>query len=265
MTESKKKKARYYLAKAKEAAIEASKVLRDNFQDDTGIISALNKDIKTKADLTAEKIIIDILKETGLLILSEEKGIIQGTQKSVTPMDILRSEDPIWIVDPLDGTYNFVRQIPIYSVSISLWVKGQPLIGVIADIPNDNNYCGLVGEGATCNEKAIKVSELSEITQSCLATGFPTERNYDENSLLKSVSYFKYFKKIRMVGSASLSLANVACGKFDAYFEEGIKIWDVAAGLALVLAAGGKINFSTINHKWQSDVCATNELIEFPQ
>ena len=141
MTESKKKKARYYLAKAKEAAIEASKVLRDNFQDDTGIISALNKDIKTKADLTAEKIIIDILKETGLLILSEEKGIIQGTQKSVTPMDILRSEDPIWIVDPLDGTYNFVRQIPIYSVSISLWVKGQPLIGVIADIPNDNNYC----------------------------------------------------------------------------------------------------------------------------
>ena len=98
-------------------------------------------------------------------------------------------------MDPLDGTYNFVRQIPVYSVSICLWIKGQPLVGVIADIPNDKTYCGIVGEGATCNEKVIKVSEQSEITQSCLATGFPTERNYDENSLMKSVRHFKSFKK----------------------------------------------------------------------
>lgn len=261
MTENKNKNAHYHLAKAKKAATEASKVLRNYFQDDTGIISALNKDIKTKADLTAEKIIIDILKETGLLILSEEKGIIQGTEKSVTPKDILLFEDPIWIVDPLDGTYNFVRQIPVYSVSICLWIKGQPLVGVIADIPNDKTYCGIVGEGATCNEKVIKVSEQSEITQSCLATGFPTERNYDENSLMKSVRHFKSFKKIRMIGSASLSLANVACGNFDSYFEEGIKIWDVSAGLALVLAAGGKVHFTEINNNWQSNVCATNNLL----
>ena len=78
MTENKNKNAHHYLAKAKKATTEASKVLRNNFQDDTGIISALNKDIKTKADLTAEKIIIDILKETGLLILSEERGLSRG-------------------------------------------------------------------------------------------------------------------------------------------------------------------------------------------
>lgn len=247
-----------YLEIAQKAARRAGGVLSDRFSTDAGVLSELKKDIKTQADLEAEKIIFESLSQTGLMILSEEEGMDKRAESGSVPEEVLSSAGPIWIVDPLDGTYNFTRGFPFCCVSIALWASGKPCLGVVFDFLNGDIYCGSAGLGATCNGKPILVSPTSKISQSCLATGFPTGRNFDSESLLKSVSQFQSYKKVRMIGSAAMSLVNVASGKFDAYYEEGIRIWDVAAGLAIVAAAGGKNEVSGVNESWQVDVLASN-------
>ena len=170
------------------------------------------------------------------------------SEEAQNPLDFQHYEEYVWIVDPLDGSMNYSREIPISCVSIALWRTRQPLIGVIWDFNRGDLYTGvtqsseLAGEaGAWLNGQPISVSDIQQKQHGILCTGFPSWRDYGTESLLNFVMLVQDWKKIRMIGSAALSLAWVASGKADAYIEEDIRIWDVAAGLALVQAAGGNV------------------------
>lgn len=191
--------------------------------------SQQGKDIKLQADRKSEKLIIDMLQETEIPILSEECGFV-GTHKSGRE----------WIIDPLDGTANFWKGIrELACVSVALWEDGKPILGVINRFCQGEIYSGIVGEGAWLNEEVIHTSNVEYMGDAVLATGFPVKRDYDKESLNGFVAKVQNFKKIRMLGTAAVMGAFVAAGKIDAYTEEQIMLWDIAASSAIVKAAGG--------------------------
>ena len=205
-----------------------------------------NKDFKSSADEIVEKIIIPkLFNNSPYTILTEETG----------QHGKIKNDEPYWIVDPLDGTMNYTRNFPMACISIALWRNDEPILGVVYDFNREELYSAAVGEDAKLNDKNIAVSSTDTIGQAILATGFPVKRNYDSGSLKKFLGNIQKFKKIRMIGAAALSLAYIASGVFDAYYEEDIMIWDVAAGLALVKASGGEI-FIKPGSKEHSVICA---------
>ena len=203
-------------------------MLRKDFLQNSKVADTSGKDIKTLADVAAQEDILKVLQKSGIPVLAEE-----GNHFS-TNLD-----SQLWLVDPLDGTFNFSRGFPVASVSIALWEKGMPVLGVVHDIFTRQVYAGLTGQGAWLDDQAIHVSAVGDKSQAILATGFPSGRHYETHSLLQFIQSVQTYKKVRMLGSASLMLAHVAAGRFDVYEEEDIFLWDVAAGLALVQAAGG--------------------------
>lgn len=229
------------------ASREAGNYLRD--LDNIEVLTNREKDIKLKADEESEKIIFKYLFKSDYSIISEET-------RSETPNTGLR-----WIVDPLDGSLNFSRGIPNASVSIALWDRESPLLGVIYDFNRDEMYYGTVNNGAYLNRKRISISDIVQKKDAVICTGFPSKADYSTENLLGIVKKVQDFKKIRLLGSAALSLAYVACGRADAYHEKGIMLWDVAAGLALVKAGGGNFKIEKINEN-QFDVFASNGKIK---
>lgn len=150
----------------------------------------------------------------------------------------------IWIVDPLDGTVNFVHRLPQVAVSVALWNKGKPLIGVIVDVARNDEFIAIAGEGSSLNGEPIHVSETATLDQSLVSTGFPYDRREHAAAYLKVVEEVMLNSQgTRRLGSAALDLAWLAAGRYDAYWEhggsQGIKPWDVAAGMLLVTEAGG--------------------------
>ncbi|MDQ8193287.1 inositol monophosphatase family protein [Coraliomargarita sp. SDUM461004] len=259
---------RELLRLAERAAKEAGTLLHDAYATDAGVQSMAGRDIKTEADQAAEQHILEKLRPSGYSILAEESGfssakLSREAQRSLRPSLIMNELEPMWIIDPLDGTFNFTRGFPACCVSIALWGVNKPLLGVIYDFASDMMYSGIVGQGAACNGKPIFVSNTKELHHAALATGFPSGRDFSHASLLSFVERVQQFKKIRMIGSAALSHAYVASGRVDAYFEEDIWLWDVAAGLALVEAAGGDFTISEIKDSWQLTVMASNSKIPF--
>lgn len=236
-----------HLSVARQAAAVASQLLRSDFLKDAQVTDLHSKDIKTKADLAAQECILAVLSCTGIPVLAEE-----GDQRSVDP------GSTIWIVDPLDGTLNFTRGFAMAAVSIALWKDSRPVLGVVHDIFSGEVYSAEVGRGAWCDARALCVSRVREVSQAVLATGFPSGRSYDQESLLSFVRSVQEYKKVRMLGSAALMLAQVAAGRFEAYEEEDIYLWDVAAGLALVGGAGGSFEMRPGSGPWKYHVRATN-------
>lgn len=207
------------------------------------------KDIKLSADLNSEKIILTELKKTASYpILAEESG--QDGK--------IHDNNPYWIVDPLDGTMNYTRNFPMACISIALWQNNEPVLGVVYDFNRKEMYSAVAREDAKLNDEIISVSETDSVEHGILATGFPSLRSYKTEPLNNFIKKVQVFKKIRMIGSAAMSLAYVASGRFDAYFEEDIMIWDVAAGLALVKAAGGEIYIKPGSRKHSVICAATN-------
>ena len=148
-----------------------------------------------------------------------------------------------WIVDPLDGTLNFVHGFPHWCVSVALWDAAGPVVGCVLDPLRDDCFLAVRGQGATWNGKAMQVSQQPGLDGAFLATGFAFQlgdRWPRFNAALGRV--FPRAKGIRRAGSAALDLAHVACGIFDGYFELGLKPWDLAAGALLVQEAGGVIS-----------------------
>lgn len=210
----------------------------------------LLRDVKVEADRKLEDFIIESLTlKSGYPILSEEAGALQGR---------LSNQGLIWIVDPLDGSLNFSRGIPLCCISIGLWKHMEPVLGVVYDFGRNEAFTGIVGEGAWLNGTPISVSKINERLKAVLCTGFPVSTDFSKDSLLKFVEDIRNFKKVRLLGSAALSLAYVSCGRADFYHENDIKIWDVAGGLALTKAAGGIIQFSPSQDEYTLNVSASN-------
>ena len=230
------------------AARQAAILLHESFAVNAGIESLNAHDIKTRADLAAEACILENLAKSGIPVLAEESAV--NTK--------FRHDQLHWLVDPLDGTMNFTRGFPICAVSIGLWDGKKPLLGVVFDLNQQKLYTGIVGKGAWCDRKPIHVSTITDQSQAILATGFPAFMDYGQDSLNFFVQRVQSFKKIRMIGSAAMSLAMVATGTFDAYHEEEIMVWDVAAGMALVVAAGGQIQIANGSKTYSVIASATN-------
>lgn len=209
------------------------------------------KDIKLSTDKNSEKIIFDVLRESNIPILSEESS---GN---------CCKEDKCWIVDPLDGTMNYYKGMDELScVSIALWDEGRPVVGVINRYSRNELFSGCVDGKAYLNGKEIQTSDIKETKQAVMSTGFPVKRTYDTDSLMDFVKQVQEFKKVRMLGTAAIMGAYVACGRFDAYFEDEIMIWDVAAAVAIVNAAGGSTVLKELSDNKVICKCfATEELM----
>ena len=195
----------------------------------------IGRDIKLSSDKMSEKIIMDILDESGIPILSEEYGFKGEEGKE------------FWVVDPLDGTVNYFKGMDELScVSIALLRGGHPVLGAVYRFVQDELFYGEEDFGAYCNDIQIKPSDTEDVSQAVMATGFPVKRSYDSESLASFIKQVQRFKKVRMLGSAATMGTFVACGKLDAYFEENIMIWDVAAAAAIVGAAGGAVDLKLL-------------------
>ena len=210
----------------------------------------LTRDVKVFADKALEKYIVEKLSaETPFPILSEEVGHIDRMNQQETMQ---------WIVDPLDGSLNFSRSIPLSCISIALWQYGAPVLGAIYDFNHQELFTGIVGHGAWMNDDPIHTSGIRRQSESIICTGFPVSTDYSADSIIAFAKKIRTYKKVRLLGSAALSLAYVACGRAEAYRENNIKIWDVAAGLAIVKAAGGAIEYATTSRDNVLHVSAHN-------
>lgn len=190
------------------------------------ITEATRRDIKLNADREVEEIIKRELG-TSLPILGEESG--WSAEHAGTH----------WIIDGLDGTVNFLLDIPLAAVSIALIRNGEPVLGVVFDFLHDELFAGAVGAGATLNGRPIQVSNTSEPAAAMLLSAVATKRDFGDAALAAFGVSLGSWRKVRMLGSAAISLAYVAAGRADACELAGIMEWDVAAGIGLVRAAGG--------------------------
>ncbi|MEO0794267.1 MAG: inositol monophosphatase family protein [Verrucomicrobiota bacterium] len=228
-----------YLQIAERAARAAGAILFEgaglrvvNFQD--------AKDVKLKADVESEALIRELLsQETGLPIVGEE----EGGDESLPGKDEL-----YWVVDPLDGTYNYLRSVPCCCVSIGLMRGLEPVLGVIYDFNTDEMFSGSAPGSLTCNGEPVEPWWPESIEHAVLVTGFPSGRDYSTEALAETFRDIQRFQKVRMIGSAAIALAYVAVGRFDAYREESIRLWDIAGGMALAVAAGAKFTITPSNN-----------------
>ena len=192
-------------------------------------------DYVTEVDKAAEEAIIDVLISAypTHAVLAEESG---GSN------NLNDESENVWIIDPLDGTTNFIHQFPAYCISIALQQKGVITQAVIYDPVHNDLFTATKGGGAFLNNKRIRVSKTDRLSKALLGTGF-ANRNKDEKALKEFLRMFEVMtlnsQGLRRPGSAALDLAYVACGRYDGYFEKNLKIWDIAAGSLIVSEAGG--------------------------
>ncbi len=203
-----------------------------------------HNDFVTEIDAAAEQAIIDILLTAypQHTILGEESGRVAGPSFN----GVLEDADFVWIIDPLDGTTNFIHGFPQYAVSIALQHRGQLQHGVIFDPTRNELFTATRGRGAYLNERRIRVSNCAKLADALLGTGFPFRAAHDTPDLERYMKLFSLMAKrcagIRRPGAAALDLAYVAAGRFDGFWEAGLKPWDIAAGALLVQEAGGLVS-----------------------
>lgn len=189
-------------------------------------------DLVSYVDKTSERMIVD-----GLLPLIEDAGFI--TEESTMNTGL---KEWSWVIDPLDGTTNFVHGLPCFCVSVGLLHAGKPVMGIVHECNMGECFYGWSGGGVWMNGEQVSVSSVNELGRSLIATGFP----YTDYSLMQP--YMEVFdhcmrntRGLRRLGSAAVDLAYVACGRFDCFYEYSLNPWDVTAGAFLVMEAGGRV------------------------
>lgn len=216
------------------------------------------REIKLEADTMLEKELIKGLSHTGIAILSEETGYISG---KLLP-------ELLWVIDPLDGSYNFSRGLGPSMISVALWGANEPILGVLFNLVTKEMIFGGPRIGAHVGKKPVTVSDRTDRGQATLVTGFPSRFPIDDAKAVASFAEVLIsFGKVRMIGSACASLALVATGSADVYAEHNIMFWDIAAGLAIVNGAGGTFELEGVNlpegiHSEPCTVVASNNRFE---
>jgi len=234
--------------RARNAVLEALRVLSASKARDGRVLLEEGRDIKLEADLLLSRELTSRLTgATGIRCVSEEDLESHGIPET----------EPIWIVDPLDGSMNFARGLPLYGVSVALWQNGGPSIGLIHDMERHRTLCAWNGR-SWAGETALTIGTVKAMDRAVLATGFPLMMDTSSNEVTAFLAFARRFKKVRMLGTAALSMAWVAEGRLDAYFERDIMVWDVAAGVALVRGAGGTCIMRPGSHTMSLDVVAAN-------
>ena len=213
------------------------------------------RDFVTEVDRQAEQSLVrhlqNLLPEAGFV--TEEKTIAQ-------------SDKPYnWIIDPLDGTMNFVHGIPAYSVSIGLEFQHEIILGVVYEIVHDEMFYSWKNAPSFCNDKIIHISDCKQLQDALIATGFPYIRNDERTTKISAT--LKYFldngRDIRRIGTAATDLCYVACGRMDVYYEGFLNIWDIAGGIIIVQNAGGFVSdFSGSDNFTKGEIVACSPVIK---
>ena len=238
------------------ACLKASKVLIRDF----GEIEKLQVsekgpgDFVTASDKRAEKIIIGELEKSEYSFLTEESGVIEGKNK-----------DKRWIIDPIDGTFNFLNGLPHFAISVAYEENGEIVSGIIFDHIKNEMFSAEKGNGAYLNNSRIRVSNKSDFQNSCLVTGGPNSRSKKKEAVLEEYKQLsmKIFAHIRKSGSAALDMAYVGAGRYDGYWQKELNYWDIAAGIIIVKESGGFVE----SKKWEEfgkekvDIIASNSKI----
>lgn len=207
-------------------------------------------DVKLQADVDSETLVRERLKASGLPVIGEELG--------GDPALFTSGRELYWVVDPLDGTYNFLRRQPCTCVSIGLMRGQEPVLGVLRDFTARKTYLGIPGEGSYVNGRRIHPRWAERPGDACLMTGFPAAADKDGPAMQAFLREAARYKKIRMIGSAALAIAYVAEGIADTYQECATNLWDVAAGLALIRGSGGHYRMTpTGRHPLSFDLWAS--------
>jgi len=242
-----------YLNAAENAARTAGELLRENFHRRQHVKAAAAHDIKLEIDVQAQELIAKLLlEEFPAHALYGEEGIV-GDQSSGHQ----------WIVDPLDGTVNYFYGIPHFCVSIALRLDKQIIVGVIYDPIRDEIWTGQKGEVSKLNGSPIHVSDRADLAETVISIGLAkTGETIDKNFPLLQQMIHRV-RKCRVLGSAALDMAYVACGRFDGYIETGISLWDIAAGCLLVENAGGTVDLRPReNMKDKYSITASNGILD---
>ena len=218
-----------------QTAREAGKILADKFGRALRVTNKGDIDLVTEADIAAERLIVERIRSyhPRHAILTEESGDVISLGDAGSGYK--------WVIDPLDGTTNYSHGYPVFCVSVALEHEGRIVLGVVYDPTRDELFAAERGQGATLNGRGLRVSETGELNSALLCTGFP----YDVRDRGDFARHFRNFimraQSVRRDGAAALDLAYVAAGRFDAFYEEGLRPWDVAAGVLLVEEAGGRV------------------------
>lgn len=203
-------------------------------------------------------------KESERLIVKALKALLPGSGFLVEENTSSEKGDYTWIVDPLDGTTNFVHGIPCYAVSIGLEYQGEIILGVVYEVSREECFSAMASGGAYLNGKPIKVSERQSLSESLIATGFPIY-NFEhlDNYLLVLKELMQCTQGLRRIGSAASDLCYLACGRVDAFFEYNLNPWDVAAGALIVKEAGGLVQDFKKGNTWLygKQICAGNPIL----
>jgi myo-inositol-1(or 4)-monophosphatase len=236
-----------------EAAFAGAKVLLDNLGKlhTSHIREKSRNDFLTYVDENSEKEIITCIKNQypDHTVLAEESGYDK------------KNNAYCWIIDPLDGTKNYICNIPIFSISIGLQYQDEIIMGVVYDPVHDELFTAQKGKGAYLNGKKIKVNEQKDLSASLLATGFPFKyKSYLAKYLHCFGDLFYQLSGIRRMGSAAIDLCYVASGRFEGFWELGLSAWDMAAGSLIIQEAGGRVtdfwaSYSYLNNRF---ILATN-------
>jgi myo-inositol-1(or 4)-monophosphatase len=220
-----------------QTARDAGAILNDRLGRALQVSNKGDIDLVTEADLASEKLIVERINShyPRHAILAEESGASEDELAS-------GKSDWKWIIDPLDGTTNYAHGYPCFCVSIALERAGAIEVAVIYDPMRDEMFAAERGQGATLNDRRIRVSAVEDLNSAMLCTGFP----YNVRERLDFARDFANFtmeaQAVRRDGSAAIDLAYIACGRFDGFWEDGLKPWDVAAGVLLIEEAGGRVS-----------------------
>ena len=216
------------------------------------IASRLGNHAKLEQKLSSQDLVTEVDKGTERLIRKlvhthfphhsflGEEGVEPGPEASSQALADVAQEEYLWIVDPIDGTTNFVHGFPYFSVSIALAHKGEVILGVIYDPMKDELFIAEKGKGAYVHGKLMKVSGESKLQDSLIATGFPADPQYALPLNMKGLNHLvPKVRNVRVAGSAALHLAYVAAGRLSGFWEIGLNSWDLAAGVLMVKESGG--------------------------
>jgi myo-inositol-1(or 4)-monophosphatase len=223
---------RDYVQTAEEAARRAGHVLRA-WSSKFTVREKSRANLVTEADEASQAAIYDFIHgrypnhgfcgEEGLLIENEDSPFR-------------------WVIDPLDGTTNYVHGFPYYAVSIGLECRGEMIVGVVYDPIHDEMFLAARGEGASLNRRPLKCSDVTELHQSLLIASLPVSTNAHDDAVRRFLTVLPIAQTVQRTGSAALNLANVAAGRVDGFWSTNLKPWDMAAGILLVEEAGGRVS-----------------------
>lgn len=243
-----------FLETAIEAAKKAGALLRENYETELVVDALCDHDIKLDLDVRSQDLITDCL------LGAFPEHALYGEEGMAGKVD----SEWQWVVDPIDGTVNYFYGIPHFCVSIALRHKGEIVLGTIYDPMMDEMWAVEKGGKPTVNGREIQTSPRDQLKDTVMTIGFSKTKESMDSGFKRYQTIAYKVRKTRMLGSAALALAYISCGRLDAYIEESISLWDVAAGILLVENAGGKVELTPLpSGENQFAIVATNGKISF--